>query len=43
MSAVYKRTITTFLRIAAAGSFNKAAQSANLTAAAVIKQINQLK
>lgn len=42
MSAVYKRTITTFLRVAAAGSFNKAAQSANLTAAAVIKQINQL-
>ena len=42
MSAVYKRSITTFLRVVAAGSFNKAAESANLTAAAVIKQINQL-
>ncbi len=39
---MYNTQLETFLRVAAAGSFSKAADEANITPTAVIKQINSL-
>lgn len=39
---MYNPQLDTFLRVAAAGSFNKAAEKAYITPTAVIKQINLL-
>lgn len=42
VQAVYNHQLDTFLRVADAGSFNKAAEEAYITPTAVIKQINLL-
>ena len=42
VQAVYNPQLETFLRVADAGSFNKAAEEAYITPTAVIKQINLL-
>lgn len=42
MSATYNPQLDTFLRVADAGSFNKAAEEMMITSTAVIKQINLL-
>lgn len=39
---MYNPQLDTFLRVADAGSFNKAAEESYITPAAVIKQINLL-
>ena len=42
MTKIYNPQLETFLRVADAGSFNKAAEEAYITPTAVIKQINLL-
>lgn len=42
VQGMYNPQLETFLRVADAGSFNKAAEEAYITPAAVIKQINLL-
>ena len=39
---MYNPQLETFLRVADAGSFNKAAEESHITSTAVIKQINLL-
>ena len=42
MNFIYKQQLETFIKVADAGSFNKAAEKAYITPTAVIKQINTL-